>query len=124
MAKITIALGAVLTLLGLFGYFGLGSGSWTALIPAFFGVPFLVLGALALKEDLRRHAMHGAALLGVLGLLGTFRGLMSFFRMLGGAEVARPDAVRIQALMAALLIVFVVLCVNSFVQARRNRAGA
>jgi hypothetical protein len=110
--------------MGLWGYFGLGSGSITALIPAFFGVPFILLGVVALKESLLKHAMHAAAALAVLGLLGTIRGVFSFFKMMGGEEVARPDAVRVQAIMALLCAIFIALAVNSFVQARRNRARA
>lgn len=122
MPTITIILGVILTGLGLWGYLGLGSGSWTALIPAFFGVPFIILGLVGLNERYLKHAMHGAAALALLALLGTFRGLLNFFRMMGGAEVARPDAVRIQAIMAALCIVFIILAVMSFIQARRSRA--
>jgi hypothetical protein len=121
---ITIVLGVILTLMGLWGYFGLGSGSITALIPAFFGVPFILLGVVALKESLLKHAMHAAAALAVLGLLGTIRGVFSFFKMMGGEEVARPDAVRVQAIMALLCAIFIALAVNSFIQARRNRARA
>ena len=124
MPYITIVLGVILTLMGLWGYFGLGSGSITALIPAFFGVPFILLGVVALKESLLKHAMHAAAALAVLGLLGTIRGVFSFFKMMGGEEVARPDAVRVQAIMALLCAIFIALAVNSFVQARRNRARA
>ena len=124
MPYITIVLGVILTLMGLWGYFGLGSGSITALIPAFFGVPFILLGVVALKESLLKHAMHAAAALAVLGLLGTIRGAFSFFKMMGGEEVARPEAVRVQAIMALLCAIFIALAVNSFIQARRNRARA
>ena len=62
--------------------------------------------------------MHAAAALAVLGFLGTVPGLIKFFRMLGGAEVARPAAVRSQAIMAVLCVVFVILCVRSFIAAR------
>ena len=58
------------------------------------------------------------------GFIGTIRGVFSFFKMMGGEEVARPDAVRVQAIMALLCAIFIALAVNSFVQARRNRARA
>ena len=60
MPKITIGLGILLILLGLGGYFGTDAKSFTALIPAFVGVPLLLLGCLALKDNLRKHAMHAA----------------------------------------------------------------
>ena len=58
MAKITIGLGLVLIALGLGSYFGTGQASVTALIPAFFGLPLLLLGLVALKERMRKNAMH------------------------------------------------------------------
>ena len=70
MARITIGVGSLLIILGLVGYFVLaepdeaGAKSITAMIPAFFGVPILLLGFVATKAALRKHAMHGAVLLG------------------------------------------------------------
>ena len=124
MPGMTIALGVVLVALGAIGYFATDRQSVTALIPAFFGAVFLVLGAVARSPGARKHAMHVAAALGVLGVLGTARGLIGFFRMLGGAEVARREAVIAQAVMCVLCLVFVVLCVRSFVAARRSRTSA
>ncbi len=123
MPYVTIGFGVLLTLIGVGGYVMSGMVSWTALIPAFLGVPMAVLGGVATKESLLKHAMHGAAMVGLLGLLGTASGLFKFFRMLGGAEVARPEAVKVQALVAVLCAVFIGLCVNSFIQARKARTA-
>ena len=62
--------------LGLGGYFGTGMNSWTALIPAFFGIAIALLGALALKDAYRMHAMHGAVALCIHG-----RSCIVFLRM-------------------------------------------
>lgn len=121
---VTIGFGVLLTLIGVGGYVLSGMVSLTALIPAFLGVPMAVLGGMATKESLLKHAMHGAAMVGLLGLVGTAPGLFKFFRMLGGAEVARPEAVKVQALVAVLCAVFIGLCVNSFIQARKARSAA
>ncbi|MBK6426229.1 MAG: hypothetical protein IPF82_08560 [Blastocatellia bacterium] len=123
MPYITIGVGVLLTLIGVVGYVMSGMASWTALIPAFLGVPMALLGALALKESLLKHAMHGAAVVGLLGLLGTASGAFKFVKLLGGAEVARPDAVKVQALVAVICAVFIGLCVNSFIQARKARTA-
>ncbi len=122
MAKITIGLGLVLIVLGLGGYFGTDRESWTALIPALFGLPLLILGLIALKERMRKGAMHVAVVIGLLGFVGTVRGLMKLPLLLTGGELARPGAVAVQAAMAIVCFVFVLLCVRSFIKARR--AGA
>jgi hypothetical protein len=121
MAKLTIVYGVIFILLGLYGYFGISSESITALIPTFFGVPMLIFGRLALNEKYLKHAMHGAAVLTLLGFAGTVGGLIKFFKMLGGSETARPAAVTVQAIMAVLCLVFLILAVKSFIDARRKR---
>lgn len=124
MQLITIGYGALLIALGVIGYIASGAASVTALIPAFFGLPVVVLGALALKENIRMHAMHGAVLIGLLGFLGALRGVPDALRVLVGGEVERPAAAVSQGIMALASLVFVVLCVQSFIQARRNRKKA
>lgn len=81
----------------------------------------LVLGWFGLNEKYLKHAMHGAAVLMLLGFAGTVGGLIKFFKMLGGAELERPAAVTVQAIMAVLCLVFLVLAVKSFIDARKNR---
>lgn len=121
MPVITVAYGLLLIALGAGFYFGTGQESVTALIPAFFGVLVVVCGVLARREHLLKHAMHGAAALGLLAFLGGLPGLLRAFALLGGGEVARRNAVLEQAAMALLSLVFVVLCVKSFIDARRAR---
>ncbi len=122
MARITIRLGLVLIALGFGGYFGTGRESWTALIPVLFGLPLLILGWVALKEHMRRHAMHVAGVIALLGFAGTVSGLMKLLVLLTGGQLDRPAAVPLQAAMAILCLIFVVLCIRSFIKARR--AGA
>lgn len=123
MAMITIGLGLLLIALGLGGYFGTGRESVTALIPAFFGLPMLLLGLAALKEQVRKTAIHIAVAIGLLGFAGTVNGLMKLPVLLSGGELARPAAVAIQASMAIVCLLFVVLCVWSFTKARRVNAA-
>ncbi len=118
MSKITIAVGAFLIVLGLIGYLGTGMVSWTALIPAFFGLLLTILGVLALQEGWRKHAMHVAVIIGLVGFLG---GAFSFMRpLLSGGEM-KPMAATMQALMALTCAAFVGLCVKSFIDARVAR---
>ena len=122
MAKITTGLGFVLIALGLGSYFGTGRASVTALIPAFFGLPLLLLGLVAMNERMRKAAMHIAVIIGLLGFAGTVSGLMKLPVLLTGGELARPAAVAVQAAMGVLCLLFVLLCLLSFINARR--AGA
>jgi uncharacterized membrane protein len=124
MTALTLWLGIILSAMGIIGYVGSGAESVTALIPTFFGIPFIVLGIVARKEHLRKHMMHGAALLALIGFAGSVRGVSSFLSMLGGADIARPFAAIMQSLMAVLTLAFLLLAIKSFVDARRGRSAA
>ncbi|MDX2150740.1 MAG: hypothetical protein SFV54_08390 [Bryobacteraceae bacterium] len=120
MPIFTIVVGDLLLATGLIGYFATGSESPTALIPAAFGLLFNVLGALAFKPNLRKHAMHGAAVLALLAVLGTARGLLQLPTLLGGGLVTRPAAVVSQSVTAVVALVYLAVCVKSFRDARRK----
>ncbi|HKY21064.1 MAG TPA: hypothetical protein VJM31_07585 [Vicinamibacterales bacterium] len=117
MPSTTRTLGIVLILLGLIGYFGTGRVSVTALIPAFFGAVFIILALVARSEPARKHAMHGAVMLALIGLVGALVRLVP--AMLAG-QLARP-AVLSQLVMSVLLAGYIALGVKSFKAARRAR---
>lgn len=129
MAPFTMVFGILLVILGLAGYFAPEmfpggeqvTKSVTALIPAFVGGALFLLGVLALKENLRKHAMHAAATVGLLGFLGA--GVQFLRKALGDSFAWGPGTIS-QAIMAVLCGVFVVLCVKSFIDARRARSRA
>ena len=122
MASVTLFFGLLMILLGVVGYFATGRQSMTALIPVIPGAIWLALGALARNERLRKHAMHAAAALSLLGFLGMVRAIINLIRwQTGGVEPARPAAVVSQAVLGVLFLVFLVLCVQSFIAARRRR---
>ncbi len=122
MAKITIGLGFLLIALGLGSYFGTGRASVTALIPAFFGLPLLLLGLVALNERMRKTAILIAVVIGLLGFAGTVSGLMKLPVLLTGGELERPAAVAVQAAMAIVCFVFVLLSIWLVIKARRALA--
>lgn len=122
MSKLSITVGIIMIVLGIASYILTGAASATALIPAFFGIAFVGLGVLgAKKESMTKHAMHGALLLAILGLGGSFGGLMNVLGVLGGTELERPAASYAQAVMAIICIYFVVAGIRSFIAARKNR---
>ncbi|MDQ3070052.1 MAG: hypothetical protein M3R55_10025 [Acidobacteriota bacterium] len=120
MASTTIALGVVLIIVGLAGYFLTGGTSYTALIPAGFGLVIALLGVVARDESKRKHAVHGAVVVALLGLLGSARGLMQIGGVFDGTA-ARPAAVISQTVMAVLTLGYIILAVRSFIAARSAR---
>jgi uncharacterized membrane protein len=123
MPRVAMLFGVIFIILGLVAYFGISSESITALIPAFLGLPMLILGWVAQNEKYLKHAMHGAAVLALLGFGGTVGGLIKFFRMIGGEQFERSSAITVQAIMALLCLIFLIFAVRSFIDARRNKKG-
>ncbi|MEM9251584.1 MAG: hypothetical protein AAGB29_04465 [Planctomycetota bacterium] len=130
MPAITMFFGLLFLLLGggVYAYLGItveegDKVSPTALIPAIPGLLLLVLGLAGLVASLRPHAMHGAALVGLLALLaGGGKAAMDMAKAGGQvAELALPVATLSSALMGMLGFVFVLVCVKSFLSARAKR---
>jgi hypothetical protein len=124
MAKLTVGFGVVLILLGAWGFIGTGSAHPTALIPAYFGLGIAWAGMLANSEDAKRRMlwMHIAVTLGLLGFLGAgSRAVVELVKVHGAALTdTAVVAVRFQVAMAVVCLVFVGLCVRSFIAARRS----
>jgi hypothetical protein len=120
MPSISLLCGTLLIALGAVGYElqDPTKRSPTALIPAAFGVLFGVLGLLGRKDNLRKHAMHAAA---ALGLLGFVANVVLVLLKAAKGDLTLTLGPICQLLMALICAVFVGLCVNSFIQARRRR---
>jgi hypothetical protein len=123
MAKVTICFGVVLILLGEWGFMTTGSAHPTALIPTWAGFLFVLFGALAHAQDLKRRMlwMHAAVTVALLLFLGTIPAIVDEVRMLLGKVFEHPRAVEEKAAMSLLCLLFVLLCVRSFVAARKAR---
>jgi hypothetical protein len=124
MPVVTIVVGGLLSALGILGYVLSESHSLTALIPLVFGTLLEGCGALALRPAFKKHAMHGASVLALLGVVGSVAGFISFLRMITGSVVARPLGAQMQAAMFVVCLVFLILCVRSFREARARRMAA
>ncbi len=124
MPSVSIIFGALLILLGILGYayvMSTPNPSMTALIPAIFGVILVLLGVIARsKENLRKHLMHAALVVALLGFLGTVRSFMSIASLFDGTA-ERPVAVIAQVATAIICLGFIILGVKSFIDARKNR---
>ncbi len=124
MARTTVIVGILLVLLGGGVYAVVSPHAPTALIPAVFGVVLVVLGLLAQTQDAKRRmlVMHIAVTVGLIGFIFPFvRSASAALKMVRGIPVVRPLAVEEQMAMAAICLVYTVLCVRSFIEARRSR---
>jgi peptidoglycan/LPS O-acetylase OafA/YrhL len=120
MPLITIVIAILLILVGLIGYFAGGMASVTALIPAFLGVVLLVLGVLAKKPNLRKHMMHAAVALALLGAIAAGHRLIGAIGSEGenyGLKIFSMGG------MTLLCLILLILGIKSFIDARRNRAA-
>ena len=120
MPTLAIVFGIVLNAMGFGAY--VASGAFTSLIPAGFGTIIFLSGlASVFVPKIRMHLMHVAALVGLLGTLGGLgMGLPKLGALLSGTA-ARPLASGMQIAMGVVCLIFLVLCVKSFIDARRAR---
>ncbi|MFV0416720.1 MAG: hypothetical protein ACK5NG_10185 [Chthoniobacterales bacterium] len=126
MPKLTTLTGLLLIALGVGGYFGTGAHSVTALIPAFFGVIFVLLGLVAtIKDSLRKHVMHVAALLSLIGFGGVFFRIYAKLPDLFAGRPVEPGnaALWLQVTFTAICLGFLIACIRSFVKARLLRSS-
>ena len=101
----------------MFGKTGPEGKSPTALIPAGFGAALFLCGAVvSSKPKWRKHVMHLAAAIGLIGAAGGFMPLM---RSRFNFEMASAVT---GVLMIGICGLFVILCVRSFVLARIARS--
>ncbi len=119
MTSTSIACGLLLILIGLIGYINgwmTGHASITALIPAFFGIVLAALGFIArAKEGSRKLMMHIAVVIALIGFIVPFARLAP---KLG--ELTFTAAVISQVAMSLVCLVFVILGIKSFADARRK----
>jgi len=123
VARFTLIIAVLLVFLGLAGFIGTGSAHPTALIPMYFGLALGIGGYLAISPDEKRRKlfMHVNVTIGLLGFLGaTVEAILGYMR---AASVGLPPdyiALTSKISMAGLLLVYVIMCVRSFIAARRS----
>jgi hypothetical protein len=121
MPTTTILFGVGLIVYGIFLYFTQDSDpkSPTALIPAGFGAALLLFGLVAaFKDALRKHMMHAAAAVGLIGCIGGLAMGVPKLEWIAGKPAEHPKAVQGQVLLGLLCGIFVLMCVKSFLDAR------
>jgi hypothetical protein len=126
MAKLTIGFGVLLVLVAVAAFVATGSAHPTALIPGGVGLLFLLFGVLANSPVAKRRMlwMHIAVTVALLLFLGTIPADLDALRLARGVSLPHPVAVEEKAAMSLLCLAFVLLCVRSFIAARRARLAA
>lgn len=122
MPIVSIVCGGLLMAISLWSFSVSETKSVTIWIPAMVGSLLAVCGAVAiLKESLLKHAMHAAA---VIGLLGGLAAASRFVPKLFGDFNWNDPGTRATGKMTLVCFVFVALCLNSFLQARKRRKAS
>lgn len=120
MPTTAIIFGIILDAMGFGAY--VATGAHTSLIPAGFGTIIFFSGLFSVFiPKIRMHLMHVAALVGLLGTAGGLgMGLPKLGALIDGTA-ARPLATGMQIAMGIVCLIFLALCVKSFIDARRAR---
>ena len=124
MAKVTVVFAVLLIALGLAGFIGTGSVHYTALIPTWIGLILGIFGLLSFSPDAGRRKlfMHINVTVALLGFLGTVGELIRSTVKANASGVApAAAAVWSKYALAAILLIYVILCVRSFIAARKAR---
>jgi hypothetical protein len=121
MARITLLFAVLLIALGLVGFLGTGSLHPTALIPTWFGLALGIGGLLAISpsESRRKLFMHVNVTIGLLAFLGAAVEAVRGYVHAASAGLA-PDQIALASklTMSGLMLIYVLLCVRSFINAR------
>ena len=123
MAKVTLLFAILLVALGLTGWVGSGQVYPTALIPLWFGLALGIFGILAISpsEKRRKLFMHVNVTIGLVGFIGALvEGIRGYGKPMAGSEHFLISAEASKLTMAALLLIYVLLCVRSFINARKK----
>lgn len=122
MQLIAIVCGALLIATGFAGYLlaDVESRSLTAFIPAVVGVLLLIAGIWALlAPKAKKHAMHAAAVVGLLGAIMAGGRLGMVLATSGGSTLGNASLTA----MLVICVVFLVFCIQSFRKARQDSAA-
>ncbi len=122
MPKVAIVAGVLLSILGIVGaiFSAMHGGKMmTALIPTYTGVIFIALGAMSIaKPDLRKHMMHGLAMVALLGAIAAIVPIVIRWGMM------KPMAQISTAGMVVICVSTLTLCIRSFIAARKARLSS
>jgi uncharacterized membrane protein HdeD (DUF308 family) len=126
LGKLTMFFGVLLVALGVAAYYMTDSMHRSQLAPAVLGVVLFLCGVLANTEDRKKRMlwMHIAVTLGLLGFLASGTMVVLEYVWAHGEPFFEPMTVESRGAMCVVCLIFVALCVRSFIAARRGRKVA
>jgi hypothetical protein len=121
LAKLTIGFGFLLVAISAGFWIAIGRTESAALHPAGVGIILILSGLLANTENVKQRMlwMHIAVTFGLIGFLIT--GIQVGLTLLRGTMSTKAWAFDERAAVAVVCFIYVVLCVRSFIAARRTR---
>lgn len=119
MTRVSVGCGVLLIALGVGGHFAMAQDRWVGWISAALGLLILLLGLAALNERMRKNAVHAAVFAGLLGFVGTASALVRL-----GQKLLEEPGLVVQATMAVLCAVFVLLSMKSLWNMQSTPAGS
>lgn len=122
MVALTAWTGGILSVTGIVAYLVTGMESFTALIPTVVGVLLLIAALVAYRvPSARRHAVHAALVIALLGALGSLMNVAKIGDLFSG-DAERPAAIVVSCIMFVLLLAFLAAGIRSFVAARAQKS--
>src|SRR5260370_217245 len=120
MAKLTIAFGILLILVGIVGFVYTGSTHPTALIPAIFGLAFVLFGIMANTENAKKRMlwMHVSVTVALLGFLGTIKADIDTIRLSRAVEFPHPAPIPSKEPMCLLSLIYFLFPPGSLARAQ------
>jgi len=123
MAKLTIWVGVLLVLISVGFWLATGRAEMAALHPGGVGVLLILSGLLANTESTKQRMiwMHIAVTLGLIGFLTT--GIRAVISLVKGTISVNPLGFDERVVISLVCLIYVGLCVRSFIAARKARAA-
>ena len=123
MARVGIIFGLMLCGLTVLGLIASPGKVPSQFLPMMFGIPIFFCGIVGLNPHRLRHSMHGAASVGLIGLvIGACLAVYTGIRLPDGQDL-NAYVFRIVTVMSILCFAFVATCITSFVNARARKSA-
>lgn len=120
MSIISILFGVLLTVVGVFSFFGTGASHPTALIPSALGIALILCGLIGRNQKLHHRAMQTAMLVALIGFGGTVSSFAKFGQVVRFGTANDGAAPLAKMTTGFLCAIFLLRCLQAFLEAGRS----